>query len=220
MGLRYFDSVLIVSSGRFSETEIELRKELEQHNVPFSMVRTKVDLDVTNNMHDNRVSESDTLSSIRDEFFKQHGTQQFYIVSSRDPEKFDMPLLLRDAFPGLKKALDANAPIFQPGESGGWGDAWALPSTLSPLMSAIQGQWQDLVDASMYIVDGNEVHVTLLDGMAAVVTLTEDSRGIWWNNRWCIESSSMEKVKGSGELRWTPVELQGGMKPLIWRWVG
>lgn len=220
MGLRYFDSVLIVSAGRFTETELELRKELEQHQVPFLMVRTKVDIDVMNNMTDNDVGEEDTLNTIRDEFFKQHGNHRSYLVSSRDPEKYDMPVLLRDAFPGLKHVLDANATVFQPGEGGVWGDAWSLPVNSSPLLSALQGQWRDMVDNSMYIVDGSEVHVTLNDGMAGVVTLIENGAGIWWNNRWFIEMSSVQKARENGELRWTPADLQAGMKPLVWRWLG
>jgi len=220
MGLRYFDAVLIVSAGRFTETELELRKELEQHQVPFLMVRTKVDIDVMNNITDNKVEELETLNTIRDEFFKQHGNHRSYLVSSREPEKYDMSLLMRDAFPGLKHVLDANATVFQPGESGDWGEAWSLPVNSSPILSAIQGQWRDMVDTGVYIVDGSEVHVTIQDGLSGIVTLIEDHRGIWWNNRWFIEMSSVQKARASGELRWTPADLQGGMKPLVWRWLG
>jgi len=218
MGLRYFDSVLIVSAGRFTSTEVELRKELELHGVPFLIVRTKCDIDVWNNHMDNKLSEEETVKSIRDDLQQQHGVQKAYLVSSREGDRdlYDMPNLMRDAFPGLKKVLDANAPVFEPGDTSGWGDAWALPSNSSTLISGIQGQWADRYDGCLYTVDGSEVHVTLPDGRAAIVTLTEDARGIWWNNRWCIEMSSVAKARQSGELRWAPSDLT--MKPLVWRW--
>jgi small GTP-binding protein len=217
MGLRYFDTVLIVSAARFTTTEIELRHELEKHRVPFLMVRTKVDIDVWNNHMDNKASEDMTLLSIRNDLRQQHGVQRSYLVSSRDPEKYDMPLLLREVLPGLKQALDANAPVFEPGDVSGWGDAWSLPLVnCSPLLSGIQGQWMDAVDGTVYIVDGIEVHVTLVDGQAAIMTLTEDERGIWWNRRWYIEASSVANARKTAEMRWTPVDLR--QKPLVWRW--
>lgn len=220
MGLRYFDSVLIVTAGRFTQTEIEIRKELEQHDVPFLMVRTKVDIDVWNNLLDNEVSHEMTLTSVREDLQQQQGMQhsRSYLVSSRDPEEYDMPLLLREAFPGLSQALDANAPVFEPGESSGWGDAWSIPANCSPILAGIQGQWCDGHDGALYIVEGNEVHVTLQNGPAAVVNLTEDVRGIWFNYRWCIDMASVGKARETSELRWAPNDLR--QKPLVWRWAG
>lgn len=223
MGLRYFDSVLIVCAGRFTTTEIELRRELEQYGVPFSMVRTKVDIDIYNNNIDNKASEETTLATIRADMTQQHGAPRSYLVSARDPEKYDLPLLLREAFPGLKQALDrrldANARVFEPGESTGWGENWSLEFCWGTLLSGIQGQWQDCVDGCMYIIDGNEVHVTLSDGRAAVVTVTEeaDASAIWWNNRWSVDPASIAKARETGELRWTPANLID--KPLVWQWV-
>eukprot|EP00747_Dinoflagellata_sp_TGD_P021404 gnl/TRDRNA2_/TRDRNA2_128466_c0_seq2.p1 gnl/TRDRNA2_/TRDRNA2_128466_c0~~gnl/TRDRNA2_/TRDRNA2_128466_c0_seq2.p1 ORF type:complete len:356 (+),score=75.22 gnl/TRDRNA2_/TRDRNA2_128466_c0_seq2:121-1188(+) len=49
MGLRYLDKVLITTAGRFTETEIKLREELERHGVPYLIVRTKIDVDIFNN---------------------------------------------------------------------------------------------------------------------------------------------------------------------------
>merc|ERR1712232_1482159 len=98
MGLRYFDSVLIVTAGRFTSTEVALRAELEQHRVPYFMVRTKVDIDVWNNNLDNGVNEAGTLRQIRDDLQK-NGTDRPYLISSREVEKYDMQNLQCDAFP-------------------------------------------------------------------------------------------------------------------------
>jgi len=227
MGLRYFDSVLIVSAARSTETEIALRKELEHHGVPFLMVRTKVDIDIWNNLKDSdkTISEDATLESIREDLKQQHGTlkQEPYLVSSRDPDKYDMPALMREAFPGLKKTLDATAPAFEPSDTSGWGDSWSLPAEQSTLLSAIQGQWKNSGSdgpACVYIVDGSKVHITLASGTALLMTVTEDhSGGIWWNNRWCLEAPAIATARETGELRWTPVDISV-QKPMIWRWDG
>merc|ERR1719409_931046 len=99
MGLRYFDSVLIVSAGRFTTTEIALRAELEKHHVPLLLVRTKVDIDIYNNFEDNKLSEEATLQSIRQDLNQVHDVSRPYLVSSHDPDKYDLPDLIRDAFP-------------------------------------------------------------------------------------------------------------------------
>eukprot|EP00438_Fugacium_kawagutii_P004128 Skav211252 [mRNA] locus=scaffold3676:71756:75497:+ [translate_table: standard] len=62
MGLRYFDRVVVVSAGRFTEMEAVLRGELERHTVPYCMVRTK----------DNFVEKKETLKQIRDDLEKTH----------------------------------------------------------------------------------------------------------------------------------------------------
>jgi len=217
MGLRYFDSVLIVTAGRFTTTELQLRGELQHCRVPFLMVRTKVDIDIWNNQQDNGLSPDMTLQQIRNEFRLQHGVEDLYLISSRDPECYDMPRLRFDAFPGLKSHLDKESLIFSPYEqSGGWGDAWALPSAHSELLAGIQGQWRDQQDGTRYIVDGSQAHITLPDGRAGVVRLEERDGKLWWCERWSISSDSVAKARRSCELRWAPVDLR--LHPLVWRW--
>ncbi|CAJ1360855.1 unnamed protein product, partial [Effrenium voratum] len=116
MGLRYFDHVVVVTAGRFTEMEVSLRAELEQYAVPYCMVRTKVDQDVVNNKEDNFAEKHETLKQIRDDLEKTHGvaTKSLYLVSSRDPDDYDMPRLLADLFPGMKRQLDPDAPAFCP----------------------------------------------------------------------------------------------------------
>ncbi|CAE7732429.1 GABA-TP3 [Symbiodinium pilosum] len=92
MGLRYFDEVIVVTAGRFTEMEVALRGELENHGVPFRMVRTKVDQDIANNKEDNFAEKHETLKQIRDDLEKTHKveTSSLYLVSSRDPDDYDM----------------------------------------------------------------------------------------------------------------------------------
>lgn len=213
MGLRYFDSVLIVTAGRFTSTEIQLRQELEAHGVPFRMVRTKVDIDVWNNQADNGLSPEMTLKQIRAEFKHQHGLQDLYLVSSREPELYDMQKLRFDAFPGLHCHLDKEGMYFSPG----WGGGWALPTAHSELLVSIQGHWRDRGDGSHYIVDGSQVHVTLRDGRAAVVPLMEAEGKIYWCQHWSIGKDAMAKTRRSCELRWAPSDLR--LQPLVWKWL-
>merc|ERR1712107_745929 len=86
--------------------------ELEEHAVPFFMVRTKVDLDVWNNRKDNSADESTTLDLIKADMASH--IQHPYLVSCRDPGLYDMPRLLREMFPNVKQQLDASAPVFVP----------------------------------------------------------------------------------------------------------
>lgn len=218
MGLRYFDSVLIVTAGRFTEMEIKLQSELETHRVPFFMVRSKVDIDVWNNKTDNHESEDATLQEIRDAFV-QHGVACPYLVSSRHTEMYDMRSLVCDAFPGLDKHMDAIEFMFPTAETkGGWNEPWALPAPLlSPVVDGIQGQWMDMNDGTRWLVDGNDAHVTLADQRTGVVHLVVHNDGrVSCIDDWHIDLESVKRAKESCELRWTPSDLS--LKPLVWRW--
>eukprot|EP00428_Durinskia_dybowskii_P027582 CAMPEP_0170252788 /NCGR_PEP_ID=MMETSP0116_2-20130129/26231_1 /TAXON_ID=400756 /ORGANISM="Durinskia baltica, Strain CSIRO CS-38" /LENGTH=441 /DNA_ID=CAMNT_0010503765 /DNA_START=9 /DNA_END=1331 /DNA_ORIENTATION=- len=200
MGLRYFDKVLILTAGRFTSMEVTLRAELERHSVPFFMVRTKVDIDVYNNHEDNQRDQETTLREIRQDLRSNHGVTDAYLISSRDVESYDMPRLMQDLFPGLKRQLDAAAPTFCPGAPA-WNDAWAMPDALSPVLSALQGRWTDAFRA-VYLVQGQQVHVTLANGQRAVVPLTQAPGQIFWCSRWFISDDSITKARRSAELCW------------------
>lgn len=214
MGLRYFDTVLIVTAGRFTSMEIRLKEELDRHKVPFFMIRTKVDIDSWNNKEDNNVDQEATLRSIREDMKVTHGIKSPYLVSSREPEAFDMPKLMQDLFPGLKRTLDPDAPAFVPGWSN---QAWSLPDAYSETLSGIQGRWNDAY-CTRYLIQGYSAHVTLREGQSAVVTLRDgvtDGK-VWWCDRWWIEKGSVARARKSAELRWHPANIAD--KPLIWWW--
>mmetsp|Transcript_50086 Transcript_50086/g.126243 ORF Transcript_50086/g.126243 Transcript_50086/m.126243 type:complete len:458 (+) Transcript_50086:210-1583(+) len=214
MGLRYFDKVLICTAHRFTSIDVELRAELENHKVPFYMVRTKVDIDVWNNQQDNRADEKTTLKSIRDDLLNNHGLASVFLVSSREPESYDMTHLVAELFPGMKRQMDSSAPHFCPAAPA-WNDAWAMPIMFSAVMTGLQGRWYDGYSA-VYLVQGGQVHVTLSQGHRALVTLTEINGRVWWCNRWFVDEESVRKARCRGELRWSPV--QPSDENLVWWW--
>eukprot|EP00930_Biecheleria_cincta_P028216 TRINITY_DN19686_c0_g1_i1.p1 TRINITY_DN19686_c0_g1~~TRINITY_DN19686_c0_g1_i1.p1 ORF type:complete len:463 (+),score=86.36 TRINITY_DN19686_c0_g1_i1:1-1389(+) len=216
MGLRHFDSVLIVTAGRFTSIEVMLREELQKHGVPFFMVRTKIDLDIWNNKLDNELEENVTLENIRAEQ-RSHGIDRLYLVSSREPTRYDMPQLVLDAFPGVSQHLDAQSFLFTAGPSNTWDESWSMPVVLSRNLANIQGHWQDGICEAFYLIDGHDVHVTLGTGQTTEITLTEEQDKIWWCAQWWVDSASVNKARESGELRWAPAEIKH--KPLVWRWL-
>jgi len=225
MGLRYFDEVVVVTAGRFTEMEEALRGELERHGVPYRMVRTKVDQDIANNKEDNFVEKQETLKQIREDLEKTHKveTTSLYLVSSRDQDDFDMPRLLADLFPGLKRQLDPDAPVFCPAGTtqaaqvhsapSAWTDAWALPPALSVALSGLQGGWCD-AHRCMYLVQNDRCHITLSSGQYTVVPLSQDTRAVWWMQRWYVDEEAVLKARRKGELRWKPTNSQD--QPLVW----
>lgn len=204
MGLRYFDSVLVVSAGRFMETEVLLARELRDHKVPYFMVRTKLDQDVENNRKDNGAGEDATVKQIRRDL-QSRGVQHAYLVSSREPEKFDMEALLRDIFPHLETLLSSGHDY--------WEECWALPEAFSPMVTAIQGKWSCFFHD--YYVHGLEVHITAArdDPENAVVHLWEESDRLWWQtgngtDRWFLDEEAVHEFQKSSAtrrvLRWKP----------------
>merc|ERR1712181_149601 len=180
------------------------------------MGRTKVDVDVWNNKMDNAENAESTLQQIRTDLRITHNVCNPYLVSSRHIEKYDMKQLVRDAFPGMEKHMDAIEFMFgSPGSQGGWTDAWALPSQLSPIINGIQGQWMDRHDGAVWLIDGDQAHVTLTDQRTGVVTLVERDNGrVSCMDDWHIDLDAVNKAYGSGELRWMPSDLT--LKPLVW----
>eukprot|EP00928_Gymnodinium_smaydae_P096122 TRINITY_DN8425_c0_g2_i1.p1 TRINITY_DN8425_c0_g2~~TRINITY_DN8425_c0_g2_i1.p1 ORF type:complete len:460 (+),score=94.74 TRINITY_DN8425_c0_g2_i1:184-1563(+) len=216
MGLRYFDKVVIVTAGRFTSTEVALRAELQEHKVPFCMVRTKVDIDVYNNLQDNGMQEQATLNQIVEDMRSTHAVERPYLVSLRDPQAYDMPALMGDLFPSQRNKLDPFAPSFCP-SAPAWNEPWAMPLALSPTVAGLQGRWYDAYGA-VYLVQGKEAHVTLREGQAAVVQLVEgQNESLWWTKRWYIDGKSVAKAAYTKELRWTPKNIRHD-KPLIWWW--
>lgn len=215
MGLRYFDKLLILTAGRFTETEIKLRAEFEHHNVPFFMVRTKVDIDVVNNKEDNMKEDNVTLHEIRQDLKKNHSASQVFLVSSRDPESYDMPKLLKKLFPGMTRPLDSNAKAFVP-SAPSWNEPWAMPVVFSAVVAGLQGRWYDDY-GTFYLVHGLQVHVSLDQGRKfSLVPLLENNGCAWWIGRWYVSEKSVQQARRKAELRWTPSSPQD--VPLLWRW--
>jgi len=216
MGLRYFDKVVIATAGRFTSTEVALRAELAQHDVPYYMVRTKVDIDIYNNMQDNSLPEKDTLAQISEDLRNTHDVSTPYLVSLRDIESYDMPKLVQELFPSLKRILDPNAPTFCP-SAPAWNEPWALPPMLGAALQGLQGRWYDAYGA-YYLIQNSEAHVTLKEGQNAIVPLQETVDGtVWWCARWFLTADIVAKSRWQKELRWMPTDVTKD-RPLIWWW--
>lgn len=216
MGLRYFDKVLIVTAGRFTLTEIALRAELQQHNVPFLMVRTKVDIDVWNNRQDNGLEKAATLAQITEDLKSKHGVEDAYLVSSRDLEAYDMPRLVNALFPSLQRQVDPAVGFFEEADPA-WNDAWMMPAMFSTVLAGLQGRWRDAFHA-VYFINGTTAHVTLAQGQAAIVPLVEANGCIWWCSRWYVKESDVFVARRTSQLRWFPQDPRQDVQ-MVWTWL-
>lgn len=120
MGLRYFDVVIIVTASRYTETEILIAEELQRFNVPYIMVRNKVDADVTNNEEDHGTPADETLESIRADM-QQQGVGRPYLISSKlaRSKDFDLDQLKADALLAISTARDVSHEWLQGAALGG-----------------------------------------------------------------------------------------------------
>jgi len=109
IGLRHFDIVIVISSQRFTETEVFMSVELRRLRIPYFMVRSKVDIDVANNASDLGVSPEETLRTIREEM-QRLGVEHPYLVSSRQREGFEMKTLLQDLTSRIQAARGRDLP--------------------------------------------------------------------------------------------------------------
>jgi len=209
MGLRYLDSVLVVTAGRFTENEIALQTELDEHKVPYFMVRTKADIDVWNNREDNGVATADTLRIIFEDLCRQCHHRP-YIVSLRDPTWHDFPQLLKDAFPGLSRAQLATS------LGGGWDDPWVMPAVLSPLVAGIQGRWASK-GLYIYYVSGLEVHVTEVHtGKMALARLIDSGDKLHMQGGWFLDAVAVRRAGVTGKLCWWNHNCK---EDVVWRWM-
>mmetsp|Transcript_142558 Transcript_142558/g.443348 ORF Transcript_142558/g.443348 Transcript_142558/m.443348 type:complete len:263 (+) Transcript_142558:382-1170(+) len=212
MGLRYLDRVLIVSAGRFTETELRLRDRLREARVPQCMVRTKVDIDVWNNRHDNSVEEESSIREIRRDLRENHGVGDAFLVSLRDTGAYDFPRLLSAVFPRLGALRDGSSEVQD------WDSAWAIPEIHSEIVSSIQGRWKDK-QGTLYIVQGLQVHVTAAKGGAskcAAATLSEADGRVYWLHRWALDAVAVARSRRRGELQWAACE--DSLQDMVWKW--
>ena len=92
---RHFDVCLVISAGRFTETEVALLNELRHYSVPHFAVRSKVDTDIDNNEADNGTTPEETKRSIADDL-RRRGVSDPYLINGRRRDEHDFPKLLRD----------------------------------------------------------------------------------------------------------------------------
>jgi len=213
MGLRYLDKVIIVTAGRFTETDLKLRSALDQFGVPYVLVRTKVDIDVWNNKEDNGANEQQTLAQITQDLHITCGVQRPFLVSLRDTNAHDFNQLRLEVFPCLA------TPVIICPFGPGWEDSWALPQVYSQMVSALQGRWSD-PQGNLFYVHGMEVYIKIhTDAEAFGANLSETPENVVWLLHWWINAESVRRGRPCGEVRWSPVNLKPGVKPLVWKWL-
>jgi len=206
LGLRYLDMVIIVTAVRFTETEILLMRELQTHQVPFFMVRTKIDIDVWNNQEDNGCDAKQTIKHIRSDIRAHCPGVEPYLVSLRDITQHDFPKLLSDIFPCLQEEKS--------NIHAAWDDPWSMPAVHSGTVTSIQGRWHD--GSTKYCVQGLEVHVLRQNGASGTFTLTEGEAGkVWWSGRWWIDEQAARRARTTSQLRWVPANVHT-TKPFVW----
>mmetsp|Transcript_33204 Transcript_33204/g.95495 ORF Transcript_33204/g.95495 Transcript_33204/m.95495 type:complete len:312 (-) Transcript_33204:91-1026(-) len=102
VGLRYFDVVLLLCATRFTQTEILLLEELRKHEVPHFVVRTKIDIDISNQQADYGMQAEETKQGIREDM-KVNDIVEPYLVNSRAIDDHDFPHLLEDVLKVISK---------------------------------------------------------------------------------------------------------------------
>merc|ERR1711924_210961 len=96
VGLRHFDVVVLMTASRFTEAELMLVEELRYWNVPYFLVRTKIDVAVEAEVEEQKEADDnfvrqerekdiaeETISSIKSYFSSTYGLDDVYCISSR-----------------------------------------------------------------------------------------------------------------------------------------
>jgi predicted GTPase/uncharacterized protein (DUF697 family) len=108
-----FDFFLVVSAGRFTETDAWLGKEItEKQHKKYYYVRTKVDQDVDNDKEENEDHDVDKLlNEIRQDIQRniddRNNVNGLFLIAGRRPHLFEFPRLqqsLIDDFPESKRS--------------------------------------------------------------------------------------------------------------------
>jgi len=124
MGIRYFDVVVLLTSTRFTEAELMLVNELRRFEVPFFLVRNKIDADVEaeieaeeeeagGELDDKRRKEieEETVQTVKDYFRTEFGLEPVYCISSRRrrASQYDFQKLERDLEEAVKRQRTMDA---------------------------------------------------------------------------------------------------------------
>jgi len=124
MGIRHFDMVILMSASRFTEAERMLIEELRKWQVPFFLVRNKVDADIEaeiekyeecedcdGNLDIERSGqiEQRTIANIKSYFRLEFELEDIYCISTKLKFRscFDFPKLERDMEVALKRQRGA-----------------------------------------------------------------------------------------------------------------
>ncbi|KAL2078340.1 hypothetical protein ACEWY4_026025 [Coilia grayii] len=99
-----YDFFIIVSAFRFKENDLTLAKEIKKQKKNFYFVRSKIDLDVRNEMENGR-AEEEVLHHIREDCLRnlsELGPPPIFLITSKDLSKFD--------FQKLQETMESDLP--------------------------------------------------------------------------------------------------------------
>ncbi|XP_063077003.1 interferon-inducible GTPase 5-like [Engraulis encrasicolus] len=98
VGFKTYDFFIIVSATRFKENDLLLAKNIKKQKKNFYFVRSKVDMDVANQIASGEGTEEETLRCIRDgclaNLKKQNITSPVFLITSQDLSKYDFQKLI------------------------------------------------------------------------------------------------------------------------------
>lgn len=99
LGLAQYDCFIIVTHTRLYEADLFLLHELrEKQHKPCFVVRNKIDVAITDEAHDNLLTEQQTLDKVRHNLLSslQLPKLTVYLTSARYPSRWDLPQLMDD----------------------------------------------------------------------------------------------------------------------------
>jgi len=93
MGLRFFDVAVLVTASRITEVDQAILSGLLEFRVPCFVVRSKIDIDIRNEMEDHAHDEKMTKQKLHEEMSRSlSGVVDIYMVS-KQPYEHDLPRL-------------------------------------------------------------------------------------------------------------------------------
>lgn len=101
LGLLYYDAVVVVCARRVTQADKELVIELSRCNIPYLLVRTKIDIDVRSEESDHDLQEVETIELVRNGLSNQ-GLECAFLVSARSPERYELRRLLANLLASVK----------------------------------------------------------------------------------------------------------------------
>lgn len=113
MGFRHFDLVILMTAGRFTEAELALVRELRHWNVPFFLVRNKIDdaVDCAKIENaDGAFDEQEFISNIKKQFAAEYNLTPIYATSTKPTlrAKCDLEQLVLDMRVAVAKQRGVN----------------------------------------------------------------------------------------------------------------
>jgi len=119
MGLRFFDAAMLVSTTRVTETDLQILTNLQRFGVPCFVVRSKIDVDIRNELEDNEQPAELTRSRIHDELKRNlPGVIDVFLVSKLVHDH-DLPRLRQNLLASVlvnrRENVESDCPVcFQP----------------------------------------------------------------------------------------------------------